>query len=138
TKQLRLRGDLDKIELFENERSVNVVDYKTGKPKSRNHIEGKTKTSNGDYKRQLVFYQLLLELHDNGRFEMVSGEIDFIEPDDNNRYHKEYFEIGDDEVRVLQNLIVDTSMEILDLAFWDSRCDKKDCEHCALRDKMEA
>ena len=138
TKHLRLRGDLDKIELFENERSVNVVDYKTGKPKSRNHIEGKTKTSNGDYKRQLVFYQLLLELHDNGRFEMVSGEIDFIEPDDNNRYHKEYFEIGDDEVRVLQNLIVDTSMEILDLAFWDSRCDKKDCEHCALRDKMEA
>lgn len=134
---LKLRGDLDKMEIGENERDVNVVDYKTGKPKTRNWIEGKTKTSRGDYKRQLVFYKLLLYLHDNGRFEMVSGDIDFIEPDDKGQYHREHFEITDEEVNELKELIQKTAHEILDLSFWDARCDKKDCEYCALRLAMK-
>ncbi len=134
---LKLRGDMDKIEISENEREVNVVDYKTGKPKSRNHIEGKTKTSNGDYKRQLVFYKLLLELFDEGRYEMVSGDIDFIEPDDKGRYHKEHFDVSDEEVGELKETIQQTAKEILDLSFWGDRCDKKDCEYCKLRENME-
>jgi len=134
---LKLRGDLDKMEIEESEKEVNVVDYKTGKPKSRNHIEGKTKTSNGDYKRQLVFYKLLLELYDNGRYEMISGDIDFIEPDEKGRYHKEHFEIEDEEVIELKETIHETAKEILNLSFWDSRCEKKDCEYCKLRENME-
>ena len=134
---LKLRGDIDKIEIGSDEMSVNVVDYKTGKPKSRNHIEGKTKTSNGEYKRQLVFYKLLLSLYDDGRFNMSSGDIDFIEPDAKGRYHKERFEIEEGEVDELKETIANSAKEIMDLSFWNERCDNKDCEYCALRDKME-
>ena len=133
---LKLRGDLDKMEIAPNDRDVNVVDYKTGKPKSRNFIEGKTKGGGGEYKRQLVFYKLLLELYDNGRFRMESGDIDFIEPDDKGKYHKERFEITDEDTDDVKKLIEMTAKEILDLSFWDKRCDKKDCEYCALRDAM--
>ena len=134
---LKLRGDLDKIEIGKNERDVVVVDYKTGKPKSRNEIEGKTKTSNGDYKRQLVFYKLLLQLFDNGKYRMVRGDIDFIEPDDKGRYRKESFDITDEEVAELKSVIAKAAGEIISLSFWNERCGKNDCEYCALRDKME-
>lgn len=134
---LKLRGDLDKIEITDGGSEVNVVDYKTGKPKTRNHIEGKTKTSNGDYKRQLVFYKLLLDLHDEGKFTMLSGDIDFIEPDDKGKYHKERFEILPEEVDELKQTIQNVSQEIMDLSFWNSRCDKPDCHYCRLRDGME-
>ena len=59
--EIRLTGNLDKIEILNTKGECNVVDYKTGKPRSRGEILGKTKNSNGDYKRQLVFYNLLLD-----------------------------------------------------------------------------
>ncbi|HEB13741.1 MAG TPA: ATP-dependent helicase, partial [candidate division CPR3 bacterium] len=76
---IRLTGKLDKVELGED-KEVNVVDYKTGRVRSRNEIEGKTKTSTGDYKRQLVFYKLLLDNHKKGKYIMKTGELDFVEP----------------------------------------------------------
>ncbi len=39
---------------------VSVIDYKTGKPKSRNELMGATKDADGNYYRQLTFYKLLL------------------------------------------------------------------------------
>ena len=61
---VKIRGNLDRVEFLENgnteqETPVRVIDYKTGKPKTRNEIEGNTKTSDGNYKRQLTFYKLL-------------------------------------------------------------------------------
>ena len=132
---LRLRGDLDKIE-FVNGGDVIVVDYKTGKPKTRNDIEGKTKNSYGNYKRQLVFYQLLLILHDNAKFNMVSGQIDFVEPDSKGRYHNEMFVIEQKEVEGLRELIKQTAHDILALSFWKTRCDSANCEYCRLREMM--
>lgn len=144
-----LRGVLDKIEeatgeAGERERiSVNVVDYKTSRPKSRNALEGKTDASNGNEKRQLVFYKLLLDRYQKGRegregeYAMVSGEIDFVEPDPRGRYRKEKFFITDADVGALKHLVREVAREILALAFWDRYCGKNDCEHCALRRMMK-
>ena len=93
TPEIRLTGKIDKIELL-NDGEANVVDYKTGHPKTQGEIEGSTKNSNGDIKRQLVFYNLLLNKYENGRYKMISGDIDFVEPDDKGKYHKERFFIG--------------------------------------------
>jgi len=134
---IKLRGDLDKIEVLDGNGSVNVVDYKTGKPKSRNVIEGNTKTSNSNYKRQLVFYKLLLDLYDDGKFNMVSGEIDFVEPDEKGRYHKEKFVVTDEDLEELKETIRNTAKEILELSFWDKKCDNKKCEYCKIRKMME-
>ncbi len=130
--EVTLKGKLDKLELYDG--YVHVVDYKTGSPKTRGTIEGSTKTSTGDYKRQLLFYKILLDRFEDGRYTMKSGEIDFVEPDDKGRYKKEVFDIEEDEVKALEEEIRRVASEILDLSFWKSRCDDKDCLYCALRD----
>ena len=93
-----VHGFLDKLE-HTSDGVVRVVDYKTGSPKSRNHIEGKTKDSNGDYKRQLVFYKLLLERE--GKYRMEEAVIDFVEPTDSGKHKREAFSITDEEVQEL-------------------------------------
>jgi DNA helicase-2/ATP-dependent DNA helicase PcrA len=131
--KLPIRGVLDKIELGEGNK-VKVVDYKTAMPKSRNAILGKTKdTEAPDYYRQLLFYKLLLQKFEQGKYRMVSGAIDFIEPDDKGRYHKEEFEMSDTEIKEFEALIQKVSEEIYSLKFWEEECKEDDCDFCHLR-----
>lgn len=138
--EVTLKGRLDKVE-FLSDTEVHIVDYKTGKAKSRNEILGKTKNADGNYYRQLVFYKLLLSLDPSTRFgagktkkyEMQSGELDFTEPDEKMRYKKERFEISDREVAELKNFITKVATEILTLAFWNKKCGEKNCHYCFLR-----
>jgi DNA helicase-2/ATP-dependent DNA helicase PcrA len=139
-----INGKLDRIEFLGSDpirkgtvalELVRVVDYKTGKPKSRNDIEGNTASSDGDYKRQLVFYKLLLDKE--GRRDMRDGVIQFIEPDDRGKLHREEFEITSGEVKVLEKLVMDVAREILDLSFWNKGCHEKDCKYCELRKGMK-
>lgn len=136
-----INGKLDRMEFLGDDvggsassaarESVRVVDYKTGKPKTRNDIEGNTASSDGNYKRQLVFYKLLLDKE--GNRDMKDGVIQFIEPDDRGKMHREEFEITPGEVKVLEKLVMDMAHEILDLSFWDKGCHEKDCKYCELR-----
>lgn len=137
TPEIRLTGAIDKIEILDDAGHVNVVDYKTGKPKTRGEIEGSTQASNGDIKRQLTFYNLLLDLYKEGeKFIMVSGDIDFVEPDEKGRYKKEHFEIVPEDITELRAVITKTAEEILSLSFWNSFCDDAECEFCAIRRMM--
>src|SRR3989344_3544460 len=102
---VKINGKIDKIEILDTSNRVNVVDYKTGKPKTRNVIAGKTASSDGDYKRQLVFYSLLLNRFNDGKYKMVSGDIDFVEPDGKGAFKKETFIINEEEVIELEKLI---------------------------------
>jgi len=142
--EIRLTGKLDKLEcLDERCRDVRVVDYKTGKPKSRNEIEGTTKTAqnkpgSGGYKRQLVFYKLLLDRYNEGQYRMQEGVLDFIEPMASGKYRQESFVITSDQVHELEDEIRRVAREIIDLTFWDERCEDTACGACALRDMMEA
>tara|TARA_B100000745_G_scaffold300564_1_gene255348 strand:- start:27009 stop:29993 length:2985 start_codon:yes stop_codon:yes gene_type:complete len=134
---IRIRGMLDKIEIHPD--GVTVVDYKTGNPKSRNHILGNTQALDaGNYFRQLVFYKLLLDTE--GKHVMKRGVIDFIQPKNNGTYTTEIFDITPQHVDTLLTEIADMVQEVLSLAFWDRRCEahkKGACEYCALRDVMQ-
>ncbi len=134
-REVFLSGKLDKVELLEAGQ-VKVIDYKTGKVKSRGVIEGTTKDSNGNYKRQLVFYKLLLDRYNEEQYQMVVGEIDFIEPNERGKYKKELFEISREEVQALEEVIKKISKEILELSFWDKKCNDKNCEFCRLREVL--
>ena len=142
---LLLTGNLDKIEILNSSNDVIVTDYKTGKPKSRNEIMGKTRAADASYYRQLVFYNLLLNKYRDGMYRMKAGEIDFVEPNDSGKYKKERFEITNDEVVLLENQIRQVADNILNLKFWDTKCDlprlgkagNKDCEWCGLREGMK-
>jgi DNA helicase-2/ATP-dependent DNA helicase PcrA len=128
-----INGKLDRIEFLEGE-NVRVIDYKTGKPKTRNDIEGNTQSSDGNYKRQLVFYKLLLDKEE--KYAMNEGVIQFIEPDDRGKPHRESFDITHGEVAVLEKQVETVAGEIRSLAFWDKGCHKPDCRYCELREGM--
>ncbi len=125
-----ISGKLDRVDGGTTGK-VHVVDYKTGTPKSRNHILGQTKDSNGDYYRQLIFYKLLLSLH-NGTMQMASGEINFLEPNDSGKYKREEFVIADEEVAELKKTILRVADEIRSFAFADKGCGKDDCDYCRM------
>jgi len=131
-----LKGTLDKVEVIDGEK-VNVTDYKTGKWKTRNQLEGKTKDSDGNYYRQLVFYKLLLSKAPDKRYRMVAGEIDFLEPDEKGKFHRESFAPTDEEVQELEAQILQTAGEIAALSFWEKRCDDKECEYCLLSEELK-
>lgn len=131
-----LRGKLDKIE-FISDSEVAVVDYKTGKPKSRNELLGTTKNATGDYFRQLVFYRLLLAGYENGNYNLKHAMIDFIEPDDKGNYHREQFEITDENLEELKSLMQKTAQEIYNFDFWQKKCNEKDCHFCTLRSYLK-
>jgi DNA helicase-2/ATP-dependent DNA helicase PcrA len=114
---LLLKGNLDKIE-FIDEKVVNVVDYKTGK---------KNYDNKENYHRQLVFYKLLLDLDEKKKYQMKTGELDYIE-----QCKKEKFEITEAEIEDLKKLIKEKANEIYNLEFWNKSCDEKDCEYCKL------
>lgn len=133
---ITLTGKIDKIEIIDGDNRVNVVDYKTGRIKSRGDIEGTTKNSDGEMKRQLVFYRLLLDNYENGKFNAETGEIDFIMPDEKGRYRKERIEIEKRDVSDLIDLIKKVSTEILNLEFWNKRCEDEKCKYCELRKSL--
>ena len=132
-KDITINGKIDKIEILDSSDNVNVVDYKTGKSKSRNEILGLNKIADKNYLRQLIFYKLLLNNYQNGKFKVASGEIDFIQPDEKGNYKKELFTIDDKMVLELEEQIKLVAKEIMDLSFWGKTCENKNCEFCNLR-----
>jgi len=106
--ELILTGKLDRLDLDDDGYALRVVDYKTGKPKTRNAIEGKTANGDGNYKRQLVFYALLLSLFDDERYLCRESILSFVEPDAKGVIHEEIFTITDDEIESLKQEILST------------------------------
>lgn len=132
-KTVAVHGFLDKIEL-EDGGTVRVVDYKTGAPKSRNHIEGKTKDSDGDYKRQLVFYKILLD--QEGKKQMSEGVIDFVEPNPSGKHKRESFVVTPEEVAELTRDIARMVDDLVAGTFLTKTSESKDSEVRALADLL--
>ncbi len=135
--EVKLNGKLDRLDFDKEGRLIRVVDYKTGKPKTRNVIEGKTKDSNGDYKRQLTFYALLLSLYEDERYSCREGLLSFIEPDDKGVIHEELFSITDEEIAELKEVIVSSVKEIISGEFLISPCDPKTSGYCHLAEMLQ-
>lgn len=134
--QVFLNGKIDMIEPLDKNNKVNVYDFKTGGVKSRNVIEGNTKDSKGNYKRQLVFYKLLLDRYRNGVFNMSNGIIEFVEPNESGAYKREIFEITVKESDELLKRIIEVSNNIINLSFWNTKCDDRDCKYCKLSEYL--
>jgi DNA helicase-2/ATP-dependent DNA helicase PcrA len=133
--ELLLTGKMDRVDLAPD--GVTVIDYKTGKPKSRRAILGETKDADGGYWRQLVFYRLLLDRWQKGKYRMRAGVLEFVEPDDRGKFHREAFEVTGGHVAELEQRIRAVAADILNLAFWNTRCDDADCDYCQLRNLVE-
>ncbi len=133
---VKLTGVLDLMQFEEgSDIRVSVTDFKTGRPKTRNEILGKTASSDGDYYRQLTFYKLLLKYHRGGQYEMTTGAIEFIRPDESIKSGRriETFEIPNDDVLELEQAVIRVADEITNLSFWD----KEPTPDCEFRDLVK-
>lgn len=134
--EIKLRGKIDMLEHIKDS-DYRVYDFKTGNPKSRNQILGNTKDSNGDYKRQLDFYKLLLDRYLGGRLHMVEGVLEFVQPTKSGTIKSEVFSISSEDTQALEEIIQAVAKEIRSLSFWNQRCDDPACEYCAIREMMK-
>ncbi|MEK7638712.1 MAG: ATP-dependent DNA helicase, partial [Patescibacteria group bacterium] len=133
--ELTLTGTLDRID-YENGMIVRVIDYKTGKPKTRGQIEGTTKDSHGDYKRQLTFYALLLSLQSDTAMHCRTGVISFVEPDSRGVVREEVFTVSDADIAVLTAEIIRVTKEIVSGHALTLPCDEEVCHYCDLVEKL--
>lgn len=78
----RLTGSLDMIDVNEEDRTILVTDYKTGKPATDwGKGSDATKIKLHKYRQQLVFYKLLAESSGlYGRYTVTGGQLAFVEP----------------------------------------------------------
>ena len=134
--EILLTGQLDRLDFDSEGRLIRVVDYKSGKPKTRGYIEGTTKDSTGDYKRQLVFYALILSLMEDERFLTREGLLSFVEADEKGKIHEEAYTITDTEIEELKNEILRVTDEITNGTFLNAPCDPEKSDYCHLIDEM--
>ncbi len=129
---INLKGNLDRLDYDAEGNLLRVVDYKSGKPRTRGYIEGTTKDSTGDYKRQLTFYALLLSLQDDARLHTREGLLSFIESDEKGKIHDEPYVITMEEIEALKIEIKRVVGEIAQGAFLNAPCDTERSDYCHL------
>lgn len=130
----RLTGRIDRLDWVDNShRALRVVDYKTGKPKTKNEILVATATARntlserertlpesirGPYQRQLLFYRLLGQLDRSFAPEISLGTFEFVEaPLDHAKIIEHTFSLEEAAVAELRGLIQTVMIEIRSLAF---------------------
>ncbi len=128
---LKLNGNLDRVD-FKDGAIVRVVDYKTGKPKTRGQIEGTTADSEGGYKLQLTFYALLLSLQEDTAKHCRTGVLSFVEPDSHGQIKEETFVITDEDIDSLKAELIRVTREIVEGGALAVACDPKMCHYCDL------
>jgi len=129
-----LIGKVDRIDKPSSTNSVNIIDYKTGAPKTKGQIAGTTKDSTGSLKRQLVFYQLLSQLDKRFSHSINSVELDFVEaPYKKQKSGRTSFKITLQEVTKLKKTIKDNMSQIRKLRFPRTQ-DYSHCQRCEFKE----
>ncbi len=132
-----LKGFIDKIE-FLNDSDVNIVDYKTGSYKKVKFVRKEFCEPNninklgGNYWRQAIFYNILLENDINSNYNVVNTKFEFVEAD-NNIHHIEQINIQRDNVKIVVQQIVDSWNKIQNLEFIG--CNLSECKWCNFIDE---
>lgn len=127
-----ITGNIDRLDFDLEGSLIRVVDYKSGKAKTRGYIEGTVKDGTGDYKRQLTFYALLLSLQDDDRLHTKNGLLSFVEADEKGKVHEEAYTISEKEIEALKVEIIRVTKEIVSGEFLIQPCDPKVCNYCEL------
>ena len=125
-----LKGKIDKLEFDGTD--VNVVDYKTGdleKAKAKLHLPNAKEPNGGDYWRQVVFYKILLDNYAGRKWNAVSFEFDFIEPDKKGDYHRRKVRIEPEDITTVTQQIATVWQKIQQHDFYTG-CGKPDCHWC--------
>jgi DNA helicase-2/ATP-dependent DNA helicase PcrA len=83
----------------------------------------------GDYWRQAVFYKILVDNYEAKKWNVVSTEFDFVEPDKKKNYIKRKVVIEPEDITTVKQQIVTVWQKIQDHDFYTG-CGKEDCHWC--------
>lgn len=113
---VHMAGKVDRIEVDRKNKTITVVDYKTGK----SHAKWGSEARLHKYKLQLYCYKLLIEGSMSFRgYHVTQGRIEFIEPDMNGRIHHLELDFTDTELMQVKQLLRATWNHVLQLTFPD-------------------
>lgn len=118
--EARITGILDLADLTKT--SIQVTDYKTGKPsRSWKGASDSEKVKLHKYKQQLMFYELLAKhSRDYSKLQYESGILQFIEPDETGEILRLRAEYSKEELETFEKLICAVWRCIMNLDFPDT------------------
>jgi DNA helicase-2/ATP-dependent DNA helicase PcrA len=125
-----LKGKIDKLEFDRTD--VNVVDYKTGDldyARAKLCLPNDKEPNGGDYWRQAVFYKILLDHYAGRKWNAVSFEFDFIEPDKKGEYLRRKVVVQPEDITTVTQQIITVWNKIQQHDFYTG-CGKPDCHWC--------
>lgn len=119
----QITGKIDKMDLNEEDKTIFVSDFKTGKylkDWKQSGPSGKIKA--WKYSIQLLFYRLLIEnsSHYGDVYKVSTGALEFVEPDPTGSVIILQKHLGDEEVNQLAKLIQVVYNKIVNLDFPDT------------------
>lgn len=141
---IELTGKIDRLEWVNDPelaewadqaaKLVRVIDYKTGTPKTMGQIEGNTKDSDGELRRQLEFYKVLVDSDPTLNYQFGEGMLDFIEePLSKGKDGKRRLLVKDEDADKLKTKIKEVMKSIRALEF-PKTTNYKTCEKCYFKD----
>lgn len=113
---VRMAGKIDRMEIDTDNKSIVVVDYKTGKSFSKWTSDAKLHK----YKQQLYCYKLLIESSRTYKdYKVTEGRLEFIEPDGDNQIISLPLQFEDKELEHTQRLLKAMWQHVQSLQFPD-------------------
>ncbi|MCL2869971.1 PD-(D/E)XK nuclease family protein, partial [Candidatus Saccharibacteria bacterium] len=98
-----LTGKIDRIEVNKTNKTITVVDFKTGRFKDKNWDSD---DSLHKYKLQLEFYKLLIEhSRQYANYKVNQGRIEFVTPDDKGEVHAKTLDFTSADTAKLKDLL---------------------------------
>ncbi len=121
--EAHLTGALDLVDINDQEKTIVVTDYKTGKPsrdwKGTGDYE---KIKLHKYRQQLMFYQLMVEnSRDYSKYQFEQGVLSFVEPDPAGQIHQLSDSFSQQELGEFKQLIAAVWKQITNLELPDTQ-----------------
>ncbi len=133
-----INGFIDKIEF--TGRDVNVVDYKTANPDGTSaksiYPPSDKEPMGGNYWRQIVFYKILLDHYPMKQWNMISGEIDYLEKSKkDNAFKKSKIIVREQDIQFVKQQIKEVYHKVKTHQFTEG-CGEEDCYWCNFEERL--
>ena len=114
--EAHLTGKIDKLIIDRTNRTIIIVDYKTGKPHSRWTNDLRLQF----YRNQLYFYKLLVENSQRFKgYRVIDAYLEYVEPDPTGAITELHLTFEEADIERLNNLIQKVWRHIMELNFPD-------------------